>query len=158
VRVGIGYDIHRLEVGRRLVLGGVEIAHSQGLEGHSDADVVLHALMDAMLGAAGLPDIGTHFPPSDDAFRDVSSLVLLERVSRLVEGKGLGLTNADIVVVAERPKIAPHAVAMRERIAEVLHTESSYINIKATTNERVGAEGREEAISAHAVVLLHELS
>jgi 2-C-methyl-D-erythritol 2,4-cyclodiphosphate synthase len=157
VRVGIGYDIHRLEPGHRLVLGGVEIPFSLGLVGHSDADVVIHALMDSMLGAAGLPDIGTHFPPSDEAFRDISSLLLLERVSRQVQSEGLALVNVDIVVVAERPKIAPHITLMRQSIADTLAVEAFRVGIKATTNEGVGPEGRMEAISAHAVALLEDV-
>jgi len=154
IRVGIGYDIHRLEPGRRLVLGGVEILSGMGLEGHSDADVVLHALMDAMLGALTLGDIGQHFPPGDDRFRSISSLELLARVRDLVHRSGFRLCNADVVLVAEQPRIAPHVAAMRSRIASVLGVEEDAISIKATTNEGVGPEGRGEAMSAQAVALI----
>jgi 2-C-methyl-D-erythritol 2,4-cyclodiphosphate synthase len=153
-RIGLGYDIHRLVPGRPLVLGGIQIPSEVGLEGHSDADVILHALMDALLGAAGLGDIGQHFPPGDDRFRGISSLTLLEQVRDLLDLAGFRLVNADIVVVAERPRIAPHSGAMRQCIADVLGTDSGTISIKATTNEGVGAEGRSEAISAQAVALL----
>lgn len=154
MRVGLGYDIHRTVPARPLVLGGVDIPHDFGLEGHSDADVVLHALMDAMLGAAGLGDIGRYFPPSDPQYRGVSSLLLLTAVNNVVEEAGYRLHNASIVVVAERPRIAPHIGAMQSRIAGVLATEAADIGISATTNEGVGPEGRQEAISAQAVVLL----
>lgn len=157
MRVGLGYDIHRTVPARPLVLGGVEIAHDFGLEGHSDADVVLHALMDAMLGAAGLGDIGRYFPPSDPQYRGISSLELLTAVKNLVEEAGYRLQNASIVVVAERPRIAPYIGAMRSRIAGVLATEIDDIGISATTNEGMGPEGRHEAISAQAVVLLEAL-
>ncbi|GAC1324927.1 MAG: 2-C-methyl-D-erythritol 2,4-cyclodiphosphate synthase [Chloroflexota bacterium] len=153
-RVGLGYDIHRLEAGRKLVLGGVEIASPVGLVGHSDADVVTHALMDAMLGAAAHGDIGMHFPPDDDRFRDISSLVLLARVRKMLDESHWALLNADIVIVAEHPRLAPHSPRMREVLAHVLGVPDNVIGIKATTNEGVGAEGRQEAISAQAVVLL----
>ncbi|MBV9280856.1 MAG: 2-C-methyl-D-erythritol 2,4-cyclodiphosphate synthase [Chloroflexi bacterium] len=154
MRVGIGYDIHRIREDRPLVLGGVTIPSPFGLEGHSDADVVLHALMDALLGAAALGDIGHHFPPGDARFRGISSLTLLARVHELIADAGYRLVNADMVLVAERPRIAPYVNKMRERIARVLDIGIDGIGIKATTNEGVGAEGRGEAISAHAVALL----
>lgn len=154
MRVGIGYDIHRLAPGRRLVLGGVEIESPVGLEGHSDGDVLLHAVMDAILGAAALEDIGHHFPPSDVRFRDASSLLLLAEVISLVATHGMAVSNVDTVVVAESPVLAPHMPAMRARVAEALRVPPDRVSIKATTNERVGPEGRREAISAHAVVLL----
>jgi 2-C-methyl-D-erythritol 2,4-cyclodiphosphate synthase len=156
MRVGIGYDIHRLEPGRPLMLGGVPVAHSAGLVGHSDADVAVHALMDGILGAAGLGDIGEHFPPGDERFRAISSLTLLAQVSELVRCAGYTVVNADLVIVAERPKIGPYATSMREAIGGALGVDPSRISVKATTNERVGPEGREEAISAQAVVLLEE--
>lgn len=155
-RVGIGYDIHRLAADRELILGGVKIRHERGLEGHSDADVVLHALMDALLGAAALGDIGTYFPPTDERFRGVSSLALLREVRRLVQNAGYHLVNADIVIVAERPRLAPHIQSMRERTADALGAEVEAVGIKATTNEGVGPEGRGEAISARAVVLMEK--
>jgi 2-C-methyl-D-erythritol 2,4-cyclodiphosphate synthase len=154
MRVGLGYDIHRLVPGRSLILGGVDIPFSMGLEGHSDADVIIHALMDAILGAAGLGDIGQHFPPSEDCYRDISSLMLLARVRQLIEQQGFHLVNLDIVLVAEKPKIAEHAGRMRQRIAAALGVEPSVISVKATTNEGVGPEGRGEAMSARAVALL----
>ncbi len=154
MRVGLGYDIHRLVPGRRLILGGVEIPSTMGLQGHSDADVVVHAVMDALLGAAGLGDIGRHFPPSDDRFRDISSLLLLARVRELVQQAGFEIVNLDVVLVAEQPKIAPHAERMRQRMATALAVEPGAISVKATTNEGVGPEGRREAMSARAVALL----
>ncbi len=154
IRVGIGYDIHRMATGRRLVLGGTEIPHTTGLVGHSDADVALHAIMDAMLGAAALGDIGHFFPPADQRFRDASSIGLLIEVSRLVADAGYRVVNIDLVVVAEGPTLAPHVPVMRERIAQALGVEIGAIGVKATTNEGVGPEGRGEAISAQAVALL----
>jgi len=154
MRVGLGYDIHRIVPGRSLILGGVDIPFSMGLEGHSDADVIVHALMDAILGAAGLGDIGQLFPPSDDRYRDISSLMLLARVRQLIGQHGFDVVNLDVVLVAEEPKIAEHAEQMRRRIATALGVEASVISVKATTNEGVGPEGRGEAMSARAVALL----
>lgn len=153
-RVGLGYDIHRMVPGRALVLGGVEIPFERGLEGHSDADVVLHALMDAMLSAASLGDIGRHFPPDDERYRGASSLILLSMVSRLVLNAGYQLMNGSIVVVAERPRIGAHVPEMQRRIADVLRVDPMQIGITATTNEGVGPEGRGEAVSAQAAVLI----
>lgn len=154
MRVGIGYDIHRTSPGGKLILGGVAISSPFGLSGHSDADVVLHAVMDALLGAAGLGDIGQHFPTGDERFQDADSLVLLSAVGTLLADAGFRSINVDVVVVAEEPPIAPHAAAMRARIAGVLGVDLGAVSIKATTNEGVGAEGRREAISARAVALL----
>jgi 2-C-methyl-D-erythritol 2,4-cyclodiphosphate synthase len=154
MRVGLGYDIHRTAPGCRLVLGGVVIPADFGLLGHSDADVILHALMDALLGAAGLGDIGRHFPPADEAYRDASSLQLLHDVCGLVRRHGYTLVNADVVTVAERPRLAPFIDEMQRRIADVMAVDSDMISIKATTNEGVGPEGRGEAISARTVVLI----
>lgn len=156
MRVGIGYDIHRLAVGRKLWLGGVEIPAPAGLEGHSDADVVLHALMDALLGAAGMEDIGHHFPPDDERYRGAASLDLLARVRDLLAGQGYQIGNVDVVVVAESPRIAPHIPDMRRRISAVLRIPVEAIGIKATTNEGVGPEGRHEAISARAVAAIQK--
>ena len=153
-RVGIGYDIHRLAEGRRLVLGGVEIAHDRGLDGHSDADVLLHAVMDALLGAAGLGDIGHHFPPGDPNYKDISSLVLLERVSSLVRQLGYTIGNVDATVVAEQPKLAPHLSLMRQRMAEALSIDGEQVGIKAATNEGLGALGEGKGIAAWAVALI----
>ena len=154
IRIGQGYDIHPLVAGRRLVLGGVEIAHERGLDGHSDADVLLHAIADAKLGAAGLGDIGTHFPPSDDRWRGVSSLDLLARVARMVREAGWSPVNVDATVIAERPRLAPHVPQMRARIAACLGVAADAVGVKATTNERLGALGRGEGIAALAVALL----
>lgn len=148
---GIGYDIHRLAPSRRLVLGGIVIPHTAGLDGHSDADVVTHAVMDALLGAAALGDIGQHFPPSDPAFADANSLVLLGMVHDLLRAAGWQAVNIDVTVVAERPRLAPYTRDMRRRIAEVLALDIAAVSVKATTNEGLGPEGREEGISATAV-------
>jgi 2-C-methyl-D-erythritol 2,4-cyclodiphosphate synthase len=154
IRIGNGYDIHRLVAGRKLILGGVEIDHELGLLGHSDADVLTHAIMDAMLGALSLGDIGHYFPPSDPKWEGANSLVLLEQVHESIEAQGWQIVNIDSVIVAERPKLKPHLKTMRDRLAQTLGIESDRIGIKATTNEKLGAEGREEGISAQAVVLL----
>jgi len=146
--------VHPLEAGRRLVLGGVEIAHERGLAGHSDADVLLHAISDAVLGAAGQGDIGLHFPPSDERWRDASSLDLLARVVAIAQADGWSVVNVDATVIAERPRIAPHVPLMRERIAARLGIPIDAVGVKATTNERLGALGREEGIAALAVALL----
>jgi len=154
VRIGHGYDVHRFAAGRRLVLGGVEIAAEMGLEGHSDADVLLHALGDAMLGAAGLPDLGSHFPPGDPAWKDADSALLLGRIRELVEERGFRVAQCDLTLVAEAPKIAPHREAIRERIARLLGIDRDAVGLKATTNEGLGALGRREGAAAFAVVLL----
>ncbi|MCT7948590.1 2-C-methyl-D-erythritol 2,4-cyclodiphosphate synthase [Ancylothrix sp. C2] len=154
IRIGNGYDIHRLVEGRRLILGGVEIEHSLGLLGHSDADVLTHAIMDAMLGALSLGDIGHYFPPSDEKWAGADSLMLLSQVNNLIIGRGWQVSNIDAVVVAERPKLKPHIGAMRDKIAGILGVEAEQVGVKATTNEKLGPEGREEGISAYAVALL----
>ena len=154
MRVGTGYDVHRLVEGRPLVLGGVVIQHELGLEGHSDADALLHAVMDALLGAAGLEDIGHHFPPGDERFRNASSLRMLATVRSLVEEAGWNVVNVDSTVVAERPKLAPYLPLMKGAIAEVLGISEREVGIKATTNEGLGFAGRHEGIAAMAVALL----
>ena len=154
IRIGNGYDIHRLGTGRRLIIGGVEIPHELGLIGHSDADVLTHAIMDAMLGALSLGDIGHYFPPTDPKWAGADSLVLLAQVHQLVRSHGFELGNIDSVVVAERPKLKPHIKAMRDRLSTVLELEPNQIGIKATTNEKLGPVGREEGIAAYAVALL----
>jgi len=154
IRIGNGYDIHRLVEGRPLILGGVNIPHELGLLGHSDADVLTHAIMDAMLGALSLGDIGHYFPPTDPQWAGADSLVLLEQVHRLIWEKGWQIGNIDSVVVAERPKLKPHIEKMRDRLADVLKLKPDQIGIKATTNEKLGPVGREEGIASHAVVLL----
>jgi 2-C-methyl-D-erythritol 2,4-cyclodiphosphate synthase len=154
LRVGIGYDVHRLVGGRPLILGGVSIEYELGLDGHSDADVLLHAVMDSLLGAAGLDDIGHQFPPDNDRFLNASSLRLLETVRSLIEESGWRIANIDSTVVAERPKLAPHLERMKTAIAEVLRITERQVGIKATTNEGLGYAGRREGIAAMAVALL----
>ncbi|MFZ0469218.1 MAG: 2-C-methyl-D-erythritol 2,4-cyclodiphosphate synthase [Thiogranum sp.] len=156
MRIGQGFDVHAFEAGRRLVLGGVEIPHSHGLRAHSDGDVVLHALCDALLGAAALGDIGRHFPDTDAAYRDVDSRELLRRVYAAVQAHGLTLANADMTVVAQAPRLAAYIDAMRTAIAADLQVDSGRISVKATTTEHLGFTGRGEGIAALAVVLLEE--
>ncbi len=156
IRIGNGYDIHQLVSGRPLILGGVNIPHELGLLGHSDADVLTHAIMDAMLGALSLGDIGLYFPPTDPPWAGADSLNLLEQVHGLIRQEGWQIGNIDAVVVAERPKLKPHIATMRDRLAAVLELNPNQVGIKATTNEKLGPEGREEGISSYAVVLLHQ--
>ncbi len=156
MRVGIGYDVHRFQEGRRLFLGGVEIEGETGLGGHSDADVLLHAITDALLGAAGLSDIGHYFPPDDPALAGADSRELLARTMEMIRPLGYAVTNVDATVIAERPRLAPHIKLMRQRIAETLGTEESRVSVKATTNEGLGEIGRGEAIAALAVALLEQ--
>jgi 2-C-methyl-D-erythritol 4-phosphate cytidylyltransferase / 2-C-methyl-D-erythritol 2,4-cyclodiphosphate synthase len=150
-RTGIGYDVHRLVPGRRLMLGGLEIPFDHGLDGHSDADVLLHAIADAILGACAQGDIGRHFPPSDAAYRNISSLVLLERVNEIVAAQGFRVVNIDATIIAEAPKIGPYAEQMQKAIGVALGVETSAISVKATTNEGLGFAGRREGIAAMAV-------
>jgi len=154
IRIGNGYDIHRLVPDRPLILGGVTIPHTLGLLGHSDADVLTHAIMDAMLGALSLGDIGHYFPPTDPQWKGADSLKLLVQVDQLIQAKGWTIGNIDSVLVAERPKLKPHITVMRDRLATVLNLAPDQVGIKATTNEKLDATGREEGIAAHAVVLL----
>lgn len=158
MRVGIGFDIHQFSEGRRLVLGGVEFDGETGLLGHSDADVVTHAIMDALLGAAGLGDIGAHFPDSDDIWRDASSIELLEHVLGLLEAANYQVVNVDVSVVAERPRLNPKIEAMREKLGPVLRIGPEFVSIKATTAEGIGALGRAEGIGAWAVALVDRIS
>jgi 2-C-methyl-D-erythritol 2,4-cyclodiphosphate synthase len=157
-RIGNGYDIHRLVNDRPLILGGLLIEHELGLLGHSDADVLTHAIMDAMLGALSLGDIGLYFPPTDPQWKGADSTKLLEQVNGLIRERGWQISNIDSVIVAERPKLKPHIAAMRDRLAASLKIQTDQIGIKATTNEQLGPEGREEGISAYAVVLLCPIS
>ena len=154
MRVGIGYDSHRFAEARKLILGGVEIPHTHGLSGHSDADAVAHAITDAMLGAAALGDIGTHFPPSDAQFKDADSIELLRKANELLEAKGYQVVNVDVTVICEAPKIGPHAPAMRERIAQTLGIGTKHISIKGKTNEGMGWIGRGEGIAVMATALI----
>jgi len=156
MRVGQGYDVHKLVEGRKLILCGEEIPHTLGLLGHSDADVALHALMDALLGAAALGDIGHLFPDNDDKYKGISSVILLKEVMKRIEENGFSVSNMDITIVAQKPKISPYIQKMRENIREATGVLIDRINVKATTTERLGFEGREEGISSLAVVLLEE--
>ncbi len=154
MRIGFGYDVHKLVPERKLILGGVTIPHELGLLGHSDADVLVHALMDAILGALALGDIGKHFPDTDNAYKNINSMVLLEKVTTLMKEHGYVMGNADCTICAQRPKLAPYIEAMRETIARTLQTNIENISVKATTTEKLGFPGREEGISAYAVCLL----
>ena len=154
IRCGNGYDAHRLAADRKLILGGVEIPHERGLEGHSDADVLCHAIADALLGAIAEGDIGHHFPNTDESIRGISSLEILEKVSALLEAKKARVVNVDATLLAEAPKIAPHIPAMREKIAAALWIDTSCVSIKATTNEGLGAIGRAEGMAAMAVAMV----
>ncbi len=156
MRIGQGYDVHKLVENRRLIICGVDIPHDKGLLGHSDADVALHALSDALLGAASLGDIGRHFPDTDDTYNGADSRVLLREVVKMVKAKGFKISNADITIVAQKPKMLPYIEKMRENVACDLEVDTDHINIKATTTEKLGFEGRGEGISAMAVALLEE--
>ena len=153
-RIGNGYDVHRLIEGRKLILGGVDIPHGLGLDGHSDADVLCHALCDSLLGASGAGDLGKYFPDTDDKWQGVSSLVLLEKTGEIITKRGYQIANIDTTIVAQQPKLAPHIEAMTKNIAETLKVEPNQVNVKASTTERLGFAGREEGIAAYAVVLL----
>ena len=153
-KIGHGYDVHRLVIGRKLVLGGVEVPHALGLLGHSDADVLLHAVCDAVLGALGEGDIGRHFPDTDGKYKDISSLILLGEVAKLLREHGYSVENIDVTLVAQKPKVASYIPSMVDNIAKILGINSGRVNIKATTEEHLGFTGREEGISCHAVALL----
>lgn len=154
IRTGIGFDVHRFEKNRKLVLGGVEIPYELGLKGHSDADVLLHALTDAVLGAAGLGDIGEHFPDNDDKYKNIQSFILLKKSYELVKESGFTLSNADIIVIAEKPKLSPYKNQIKSNIAEFLNIDPSRINVSATTTEKLGFTGRKEGIASLCTVLL----
>jgi len=154
VRIGIGYDVHALVEGRKLIIGGVDIPFERGLLGHSDADVLVHAIMDSILGALGKGDIGKHFPDTDEQYKDISSLILLERVYNIMKEAKYRVGNIDSIIVAQRHKMAPYIEDMRKNIARVLNTDVSNIGIKATTTERLGFEGREEGIGSYSVCIL----
>lgn len=158
MKVGIGYDVHKLVEKRKLIIGGVEIPHDKGLLGHSDADVLIHAIMDSILGALGLGDIGKHFPDTDEKYKDISSMVLLEEVCNIMSANGYKIGNIDSIIVAQSPKMAPYIDTMKENIARVLNVSIDNINIKATTTEELGFEGNKKGMSAHSVcMLLREL-
>lgn len=154
MRVGMGYDVHRLTEGRKLILGGVEIPWEKGLLGHSDADVLVHAVMDALLGAAALGDIGKHFPDTDPAYKGISSILLLRHVVELLKKNGYAIGNVDATIIAQKPKMAPHILKMRENMAEAMGISVDCLNVKATTEEGLGFTGREEGIAAQAICLL----
>ena len=156
MRIGHGYDVHRLVSGRALILGGVRLDYPLGLDGHSDADVLTHAMMDALLGAAGLGDIGRHFPDNDPAYRGIDSQILLSKVRELLAAKGFRIGNLDVTVIAQAPKLAPHLAAMEQTLAATLEIDPARINVKATTEEHLGFTGRGEGIACHAVCLLEE--
>lgn len=156
IRVGTGYDVHKLVEGRKLILGGVEIPHSLGLLGHSDADVLLHAIMDALLGAAALGDIGKHFPDTDDRYKGISSLKLLEHVAQLLQKHGYEVGNIDATVIAQKPKLRPYIEEMEKNIAEVLGVSGDQINVKATTEEGLGFTGEQQGISSQAICCLYK--
>jgi 2-C-methyl-D-erythritol 2,4-cyclodiphosphate synthase len=156
IKVGFGFDVHQLQVGRKLILGGVEIEHEKGALGHSDADVIIHALCDALLGAAGLKDIGFYFPDTDATFKNIDSKILLEKVIQLIEQRNYFVGNVDISLVLEKPKIKPHIDEMKVQLAPILKIDLDDISIKATTNEKLGYVGREEGVAAYAVVLIQK--
>lgn len=156
-RIGQSSDIHQLAEGRRLILGGVEIEHTKGLVGHSDADALLHAIAEAVIGALGEGDLGKHFPDTDPQYKGISSLILLEHVTRLMEAKGYRIGNVDALIMIERPKMAPHISAMRKNIAAALRCGEEQVNVKATRGEKLGFVGREEGVLAQAVVLLEKM-
>jgi 2-C-methyl-D-erythritol 2,4-cyclodiphosphate synthase len=154
MKIGLGFDVHAFKAGRKLILGGVEIGHHMGLVGHSDADVLVHALMDAILGACGLGDIGVHFPDSDEKYKDISSLLLLDEVRKKMEKKGLKVVNVDSILIMQKPNVSMYFNEMKKNIAQVLNIKQNIVNIKATTTEGLGFCGREEGIAAQCVVLL----
>lgn len=154
MRIGNGYDVHRLKEGRALILGGVKIEHTMGLDGHSDADVLVHAIMDSLIGAAALGDIGKLFPDTDAAYKNADSIKLLEKVVCLLSRKGYSIVNIDSIVVAQKPKISPFIEKMRQNIANACKLDVEFVSVKATTEEKLGFTGREEGISAHAVCLI----
>jgi 2-C-methyl-D-erythritol 2,4-cyclodiphosphate synthase len=153
-RTGLGYDVHAFAKGRPLILGGVEIPFESGLLGHSDADVLIHAIMDGILGALAKGDIGSHFPDNDPAYKDMDSFIMLKQVANIMELEGYGINNIDCVVVAEKPKLAPHISEMREKISKALHCDTDRISVKATTTEGLGFTGRKEGIEAFSIVTL----
>jgi len=155
-RIGNGYDVHRLVTGRKLILGGVEIPHELGLDGHSDADALLHAISDAILGALGAGDIGKYFPDTDPKWKGVSSLILLKEVGAMCAERGFVIANIDSIIAAQKPKIAPYIQGMQKNIADALDIDSAQVNVKATTTETLGYVGREEGMAAYAVVLLEK--
>ncbi len=156
-RIGLGYDVHQFADDRKLILGGVELPFHRGLKGHSDADVLLHSITDAILGAASMGDIGTHFPDTDPRYKDADSAVLLQHVIKMIQSEGFEVGNVDATIVAEEPKMSPHILNMRKRISELLECGLGDVSIKATTHEKMGAIGRLEGIAVHSVVLINRM-
>jgi 2-C-methyl-D-erythritol 2,4-cyclodiphosphate synthase len=156
MRIGLGYDVHRLVENRKLILGGIDIPHDYGLLGHSDADVLTHSIMDALLGALALGDIGKHFPDTDKVYEDADSVILLEKVMEIIREQGYEVGNVDSIIVAQKPKLAPYILEMRNRIAEAMQVDTDRISIKATTEEKLGFTGAQKGIAAHCVVLLEK--
>ncbi len=156
LRIGNGYDVHKLVEGRKLILGGVEIPHTKGVLGHSDGDVLIHAIMDAMLGALALGDIGQHFPDTDMKYENIDSTILLRRVKELIQEKGYKVVNLDSIIVLQKPKVKPYIEAMRKRVAEVLEIEVEQVSVKATTEEKLGFTGDESGVKSYCVVLLEK--
>ncbi len=154
LRIGMGYDVHQLIEGRKLIIGGVEIEHYKGLLGHSDADVLVHAIMDALIGAIGEGDIGKHFPDTDEKYKGISSILLLDYVKQLLDEKKAVIHNIDATIIAQKPKMAPHIITMRQNVAKALDIEVGQVNIKATTEEKLGFTGEEKGISSQAIVLV----
>lgn len=157
MRIGHGYDVHAFAAGRALILGGVDVPHTKGLMGHSDADVLTHAVCDALLGAAALGDIGKHFPDNDGAYKGISSLLLLNKVCHLLKDRGYRIVNVDSTVIAQKPKLAPYIEKMCENLADNMEIDVSFVSVKATTEEHLGFTGREEGIAAHAVCLIEKI-
>lgn len=157
MRIGHGYDVHAFAEGRRLILGGVDVPHTKGLMGHSDADVLTHAVCDALLGAAALGDIGKHFPDTDSTYKGINSILLLKKVSDLLNSRGYRIVNTDSTIIAQRPKLAPYIEQMRQCLADAMGVDISAVSVKATTEEHLGFTGREEGISAHTVCLIEKL-
>jgi 2-C-methyl-D-erythritol 2,4-cyclodiphosphate synthase len=157
MRIGHGYDVHRLAEGRQLIIGGVNIPYKYGLDGHSDADVLIHAIMDALLGAVGFGDIGKHFPDTDDKYKGISSLLLLKRVREILDENSYAIVNIDATIIAQAPKMSPYISDMKVNIAQALNMNPEFINIKATTTEGLGFTGRKEGIAAHAVTLVNKI-
>ena len=158
IRIGSGYDVHKLVEGRRLIIGGVDIPHEKGLLGHSDADVLLHAVTDALLGAAALGDIGRHFPDTDERYKGIDSMILLRKAGELLKEKGYGINNIDATIIAQRPKMLPHIPKMRANIAKALGIAEDAVNVKATTEEKLGFTGAEQGISSQAVCTIYPLA
>lgn len=157
LRIGNGYDVHKLVEGRKLILGGIEIPHTKGVLGHSDGDVLIHAIMDAMLGALALGDIGQHFPDNDNQYKDIDSSLLLEKVATLIKNRGYRIVNLDSIIVLQKPKVKPYIESMREKISKILQIEKEQVSVKATTEEKLGFTGDESGVKSYCVVLLQKI-